>query len=157
MDITDLLKIGAKAIQNNSDDATTNISSDLITTALATILGNGQNGGSLDLGNIVNIFLEKSSNAGDSNLLEIVSSWIGSGENISISPDLIGELLGSDKIDEFASMLGIGEESAKGAMADALPQMVDQATNEDTSLAETMFEQLGGAEGMMDILGKMLK
>ncbi len=154
MDITDLLKIGAAAIQNNSDDSTTNLSSDLIAKALASILGGGQNGNGLDLSSIVKMFLEK----GDNNVLaDVVSSWVGSGENKSIDPGLIGDILGSDKIGEFASMLGIGEESAKGAIADALPQMVDQATNEDASLAETMFEQLGGASGMMDILGKMLK
>ncbi len=152
MDIADLLKIGAAAIQNSSDDATTNISGDLISKALVAILGNEQSDGGLDLSSIIKMFLEK-----DNNLSEIISSWVGSGENKSISPDLIGEILGSDKIGEFASMLGIGEESAKGAIADALPQMVDQATNEDTSFAGAMFEQLGGAEGMMDILGKMLK
>ena len=71
--------------------------------------------------------------------------------------DQITDLLGSDKISEFASSLGLSEESAKGALAEALPQVVDQATQGDGNIMEEMLAQVGGTGGAMDMLGKMFK
>jgi len=52
MDLTDLLKMGAEAIQNNSDEATTGLDSDALTGALGSLLGGGTDGG-IDLSNIM--------------------------------------------------------------------------------------------------------
>ena len=149
MDLTDLLKMGASAIQGNSDDATTGLDADSITDALGSLLGNGEGG--LDLSSIV------SSMTNGGGLSEVVGSWLGNGENMPISMDSITDLLGSDKISEFASSLGLSEESAKGALADALPNVVDQATSGGDSILDTMLDQVGGAEGAMNMLGKMFR
>ena len=148
MDLTELLKMGADIIQGNSDDATTGLDADSITNALGSLLG-GENG--LDLSSIV------SNMTNGEGLSEIVGSWLGNGENMPISMDSITDLLGSDKISEFASSLGLSEESAKGALADALPNLIDQATSGENSLVDTMLEKIGGAEGAMDMLGKMFR
>ena len=148
MDLTELLKMGADIIQGNSDDATTGLDSDSITNALGSLLG-GENG--LDLSSIV------SNMTNGEGLSEIVGSWLGNGENKPISMDSITDLLGTDKISEFASNLGLSEESAKGALADALPNLVDQATSGENSLVDSMLEKIGGAEGAMDMLGKMFR
>ncbi len=148
MDLTELLKMGADIIQGNSDDATTGLDADSITNALGSLLG-GENG--LDLSSIV------SNMTNGEGLSEIVGSWLGNGENMPISIDSITDLLGSDKISEFASNLGLSEESAKGALADALPNLVDQATSGENSLVDSMLEKIGGAEGAMDMLGKMFR
>ena len=150
MDLNELLKMGASVIQGNSDDATTGLDTDKITGALGDLLGGGEDG-SFDLGSIVS----KMTSGGG--LSEIIGSWLGNGENMPISMDSITDLLGSDKISEFASNLGLSEESAKGALADALPNVVDQATTGDNSLVDAMLEKVGGAEGAMDMLGKMFK
>jgi uncharacterized protein YidB (DUF937 family) len=148
VDLTELLKMGASAIQNNSDDATTGLDTNAIADALGSLLGGGESG-SLDLSSIV------SSMTNGSGLTEIVGSWLGNGENMPISMESITDLLGSDKISEFASALGLSEESAKGALADALPQVVDKATSGENSIIDSMLEQVGGAEGAMKMLGKM--
>ena len=148
MDLTDLLKLGASVIQGNSDSTTTGLDSNAITGALGSLLG-GENG--LDLSSIV------SNMTNGEGLSEIVGSWLGNGENMPISMDSITDLLGSDKISEFASSLGLSEDSAKGALADALPNLIDQATSGDNSLVDTMLEQVGGASGAMDMLGKMFR
>ena len=148
MDLTELLKMGADAIQGNSDDATTGLDADSITNALGSLLG-GENG--LDLSSII------SNMTNGEGLSEIVGSWLGNGENMPISMDSITDLLGSDKISEFASSLGLSEESAKGALSDALPNLIDQATSGDNSLVDSMLEQVGGASGAMDMLGKMFR
>ncbi len=148
MDLTELLKMGADIIQGNSDDSTTGLDADSITNALNSLLG-GENG--LDLSSII------SNMTNGEGLSEVVGSWLGNGENMPISMDSITDLLGSDKISEFASNLGLSEESAKGALADALPNLVDQATSGENSLVDTMLEKVGGVDGAMDMLGKMFR
>ena len=149
MDLTDLLKMGASAIQGNSDDATTGLDTDSITSALGNLLGGGADGG-IDLSSLM-------SGLSENGLGSIVGSWLGSGENESISMDSITDLLGADKISEFASSLGLSEDSAKGALADALPNVIDKATEGEGSIIEDMLAQVGGAEGAMGMIGKMFK
>ena len=147
MDFSDLLKQGAELIQSNSDDATTNLDIDSISKALGNIFG-GENG--FDLSSII-------SKVTDGDLGETISSWLGSGENMPISMDSITDLLGSDKISEFASQLGLSEDSAKGALSDAIPNLVDKASSGDDSLIGSMLEKVGGVDGAMDMIGKMFK
>lgn len=147
MDFTDLLKMGASAIQGNSDDATTGLDTDAITGALGNLLG-GENG--LDLSSMM-------SGLSENGLAGVVGSWLGNGENEPISLDSITDLLGADKVSEFASSLGLSEESAKGALADALPNVIDKATEGENSIVDSMLAQVGGAEGAMNMLGKMFK
>ncbi len=146
MELMDLLKMGASVIQGNSDDATTGLDIGDIANALGGLLGNNEGG--LDLSSLVGGLAQNG-------LGEIVGSWLGNGENAAISPDQITDLLGSDKISEFASNLGLSVDSAKGALADALPQVVDQATSGENSMVDDLLAQVGGAKGAMDMLGKM--
>jgi len=146
MDLMDLLKVGGSLIQGNSDDATTGLDVGDIAGALGGLLGNSEGG--LDLSSLV-------SGLSSNGLGEIVGSWLGNGENASISVVQITDLLGSDKISEFASQLGLSEESAAGALADALPQVIDQATSGEGGMLDDMLAQVGGAEGAMGMLGKM--
>jgi len=148
MELMGLLKIGASLIQGNSDDTTTGLDADDITSALSKLIGNGQ--GSLDLGALVG-------GLSQNGLGEIVGSWLGNGENKSISMDQITDLLGSEKVSEFASELNISEESAKGALADSLPQVVDRATAGEGSIMDEMLAQVGGPQGAMEMLGKMFR
>ncbi|CUV65910.1 conserved hypothetical protein [Sulfurovum sp. enrichment culture clone C5] len=154
MELMDLLNLGAKVIQGNSDDTTTGIDVGSIASALGSVLGNGSEGvqetKGLDISSIIAAL------ASSGALQKIVTSWVGSGENEAISGDQVTELLGSDKVKEFASQLGLSEDSAKGALADALPQIIDKATNEDSSLASSLLEQVGGINGAMDMLGKFM-
>ncbi|NPA59759.1 MAG: DUF937 domain-containing protein [Epsilonproteobacteria bacterium] len=147
MDLMSLLKIGGELIQKNSDDATTGLQVDDIANSLSSLLGNS-NGG-IDLSSIAKGL---SSNNG---LGDIVSSWLGSGENAPISTNQITELLGSDKISEFASSLGLSTQSAELALSDALPQVIDKATSGEGSIVDEMLAQVGGPKGAMEMLGKM--
>ena len=146
MDLIEILKTGAVLIRGNSDDTTTGLDLGDITNALSKILSDEN--GSLDLGSLVNSLSEGGLGA-------IVSSWLGSGENAPISESQIAELLGPDKVSEFASQLNIPEESAAKALADALPEVVNEATPEGNSMAEELLAKIGGARGAMDMLGKM--
>jgi len=153
MDLGNLLQIGASLIQNNSDEATTGLDSGMIANALGGLLGSGNNGG-LDLGAIVGNLAGTASESGG--LMEVVSSWIGSGENVAIEPDQVNDLLGSDKISAFADSLGISIESAKKALADALPEVINQATPEgDGDMLGNLLASVGGVDGAIGMVGKL--
>ncbi|WP_456432611.1 YidB family protein [Nitratifractor sp.] len=144
MDLNDLLRIGAQMIQNNSDEATSGIDLDTISSALGNVLGGD---GGFDLGSII-------SKVTDGNFGELIQSWIGQGENAPIDPDQVSALLGEEKVSAFAEQLGINLDSAKQALADALPQVVDQATPAEGGMFDDLLEQVGGVKGAMDMLGK---
>lgn len=148
MELMDLLKVAASIIQSNGDDATKGLDTDDIANALNTLVGNGQGG--LDLVTFV-------SGLSQNGLGEIVGSWLGNGENKSISIEQVTTLLGSDKVASFASELGLSQESAAGALADALPQVVDKATAGEGTIMDEMLAQVGGPSGAMDMLGKMFR
>lgn len=148
MELMDLLKMGASAIQNNSDETTTGLDTGDIVNALSGLISNGEGG--LDLASLVG-------GLSQNGLGEIVGSWLGNGENTSISPDQITDLLGSDKVSEFASSLGLSVDSAKNALAETLPEVVDQATAGEGSIMDDMLAQVGGPQGAMDMLGKMFR
>ncbi len=148
MEITDLFKVGASLIQGNSDDATTGLDINDITEALNGLIGNGQGGV-----NLVTFVSGLSENG----LGEIVGSWLGQGENKSISTEDITTLLGSDKVSEFASSLGLSEESAQSALAEVIPQVVDKTTSGEGGIMDEMLAQVGGPQGAMEMLGKMFR
>ena len=149
MDMMDLLKMGASMIQNNSDDSTTGIDTDKITGALGSIFGGNNEGGGLDMGSII-------SNVTNGNLGETIGSWIGNGENAPIDTDQVTELLGSEKIEAFAQELGVSVDSAKQALSDVLPNLVDKATSEDSNLAGDLLSKVGGLDGVMDFAKKFM-
>ena len=59
---------------------------------------------------------------------EIISSWIGTGENQAISKDQILETLGKDQIQKIAEKVGISQEEASGGLASLLPEIIDKVT-----------------------------
>jgi uncharacterized protein YidB (DUF937 family) len=61
---------------------------------------------------------------------DIMSSWIGSGPNQSISPDQLGGVLGGDLVGELMRHTGMGQGDLLGQLSQMLPQMVDRATPE---------------------------
>ncbi len=141
--MSQILQIGAQLIQGNSDDATTGLDIGDIASALGRVVG-GSDG--IDVKSLVSAFAE-------GGFSDLVSSWISSGSNASISGDAVEKVLGSDKISEFASELGIGTESAKQALSDALPAIVDKVTDQDNSLAEDLMKNMGGIGGVMKSFG----
>lgn len=82
------------------------------------MLGSSEIGG---LDGLVNLFQSKG-------LGGIVSSWIGKGTNLPISPEQIREVFGSDVIQHFARRLGTNAQEAPSLIAKLLPTLVDKLT-----------------------------
>ncbi len=55
-------------------------------------------------------------------------SWVGTGQNMPISPDALQKILGSGQLAAIAQQLGISPQDAAGGMAQMLPGVVDQMT-----------------------------
>jgi uncharacterized protein YidB (DUF937 family) len=107
----------------------------LLDTILAAITGKSDSADANPLGAALNSLLAQ--NGGIQGLMnkfsqgglgEIFSSWVGMGENKSISPDQISSLLGSEQLQGLASNLGVDPSQASGFLADYLPKIVDKLT-----------------------------
>ena len=93
--------------------------------------------------------IEKFQNGG---LGEVVSSWVGTGENQPVSSDQITNTLGADKIKDIASSLGVSETEAADGLASILPQLIDKLTPEG-KLPESNDLQ----EGLISLVQKIMK
>ena len=77
-----------------------------------------QNGG---LGNVISQFEQKG-------LGTQAASWVGTGDNQGISGDQLAQVFGSGAIGQIASQLGMDHGQASGALAQVLPEVVNQLT-----------------------------
>ncbi|HTQ02037.1 MAG TPA: YidB family protein [Casimicrobiaceae bacterium] len=55
-------------------------------------------------------------------------SWIGTGQNQPISPDVLSQIFGQGQLSQIAQQLGLSHQDAAGTVAQALPQVVDHMT-----------------------------
>jgi len=86
--------------------------------AVATMLTDKQSGG---LSGLVQNFTKNG-------LGDIVSSWVGTGQNLPITADQIVKGLGSPQISQLAQKIGIPPETVSSTLANVLPGIVDKLT-----------------------------
>jgi uncharacterized protein YidB (DUF937 family) len=86
--------------------------------AIMGLLKNSEAGG---LEGLVQSFNEKG-------LGDVISSWIGTGENLPISPEQIQHVLGSGQIQQIAEHMGVSSGAVSSGLAQMLPQIVDKIT-----------------------------
>ena len=103
---------------------------------LASMAGGGQQGGSASLLPALIEQLNKYP-GGLSGLIasfqqgglgEIVSSWVGKGQNLPVSADQLGQVLDPGVVSELAAKTGQDTSSVLGSLSSLLPQLVDKAT-----------------------------
>ena len=61
-------------------------------------------------------------------LEDIISSWVGTGQNQPISKEQIFNVLGKERIQNIAQKMGIPQEEATGGLANLLPEIIDKLT-----------------------------
>ena len=101
------------------------------------VLGN-MLGGSNDKGLLGQVAMEMmQKNGGIGGILEkfnqdglgdLAASWVGQGQNQSLSADQVSSVFGNDMITEMASKFGIDSSVLTGQIAQYLPELVNQAT-----------------------------
>lgn len=141
MNMDDLLQMGAKVFSesNLSGDAGSNLDLGSIVSALSGLTG----GQGFDLGSIM-------SNLDAGGLGDIAKSWLGDGGNEGISPEQVTSVLGSDKVADFASQLGLSTDEAVGGLSEALPKIMDQGSS-----GGSLLDAIGGIEGAIGLAGKL--
>lgn len=82
--------------------------------------GGGQ-GGLGGLGGLIGKFQQ-------GGLGDVVGSWVGTGQNMPVSPDQLSNVLGSDTIGNLAQQLGLSQGDVAGQLSQILPQVVDKLT-----------------------------
>ena len=82
----------------------------------------------------------------------VISSWIGSGQNQSISPDQVQQVLGSNNLQQVAEKAGISPDQAKSSLSELLPNMVDKLTPNGQVPEHSSLLQMG--ESLLGSLGK---
>jgi len=81
---------------------------------------------------------------------DVAASWIGQGENQSLSEDQVSSVFGNDMIADLASQFGVDSSMLTGQIAQYLPELVNQATPQGA--VDDKSEDLLGS-----ILGALLK
>ena len=59
---------------------------------------------------------------------DVVGSWVGTGNNLPISPDQVTQALGSDTVSKLAAQAGLDPKAAAGHLSGMLPGLVDHLT-----------------------------
>ena len=80
---------------------------------------------------------------------DLVSSWVGTGQNLPVSTDQLQHALGSEQVKELAAKAGISPELCSSHLAQLLPLLVDKLTPdgqipESSSLLESGLSMLKG-------------
>ena len=89
---------------------------DLMSVITGLIGGGGLNG-------LIKMFTEKG-------LGDIVSSWVGKGDNTPVTPEQVKDVFGENGIDEIATKTGMDKDEVTGQLSDLLPKAVDKVTPE---------------------------
>ncbi len=117
------------------------IDTDTITDALSALTGDMEDG--FSVGTLVSK-LSSFDGLGD-----MLSSWLGDGENLPIDMDTIMNAFNGSEISEFASKLGIDQENATQLLSELVPNIVD-----NSSSGGSLLDSIGGIEGAMGMLKK---
>ena len=59
---------------------------------------------------------------------EQARSWVGTGQNMPISPDVMSQVFGGDGLSRIAAQAGLTEQQASAGLTEVLPDLVDRLT-----------------------------
>ena len=86
----------------------------------------------------------------DKGLGDLVSSWVGTGQNLPISPEQLQSVLGSGQIGQIAQQLGLSSQEVSGQLSALLPQVIDGITpNGQVPEGDAMQNALGMLSGLL--------
>jgi uncharacterized protein YidB (DUF937 family) len=59
---------------------------------------------------------------------DVINSWVGSGQNQQIQPGTLGQILGSQTVQDIAQKAGINPNDLLGQLAQHLPEIINKLT-----------------------------
>lgn len=128
-----LTEIASKMLMEKLSGQGGNASESSIQSALQNLLPT--DGGDLNLTSLVGQFM------GNGGLASLAQSWLGDGDNESISADSIVDMLGDSKVSEFANQIGVDKDSAASGLSDMIPNLIDKSSS-GGSLQENITSSL---------------
>jgi len=141
MDMGDIIQVGAQLFQSKLDQDGDGIDMGDIVSALTGLVSGSD--GNVDMGSIMS-----SLNAGG--LASLAASWLGDGDNEEIAPEQVKDIFGGDKISEFASKLGLDEDSALSGLTSAIPAIMDKSSS-----GGSLLDSIGGISGAVGLASKL--
>jgi uncharacterized protein YidB (DUF937 family) len=82
---------------------------------------------------------------------DVLSSWIGTGANRSISPDQVTSALGRERVEGLAQRAGISTSQAPSILAAVLPALVDKLTPDGQVPQRALLQERG--KGLLESIG----
>ena len=82
-----------------------------------------------------------------SGLGDVAKSWISTGDNLPVSPDQLGGVLGQDTVSNMAQQLGLNHGDLLSQLSQMLPQVVDKLTPQGQIPQGDIGGMLGGLLG----------
>jgi len=79
-------------------------------------------------------------------------SWLGDGENESISPEQIRNAIGNDRVAAFAAKLGIDRDAASSHLTKILPELIDKS-----SLGGNLLGSARPKKGLSGLASRLFK
>jgi uncharacterized protein YidB (DUF937 family) len=113
---------------------------ELLRMVLGMLANDGQGGGLAGL-------MQKFQAAG---LGEQMNSWVGTGQNLPVSAEQLGSVLGPDQMGQMAERMGLSTGDLGTQLSQLLPQAVDQFTPGGQLPA-------GGLGDLGDLLGQLMR
>ena len=55
-------------------------------------------------------------------------SWVGTGQNMPISPEQLMQVFGRGRVEQMAASSGLGVDQVSSGLSDLLPQLIDRVT-----------------------------
>jgi uncharacterized protein YidB (DUF937 family) len=85
---------------------------------------------------------------------EVVASWVGTGQNLPVSPGQLGSVLDPGVVNELAAKTGQDTNSVLDSLSAVLPQLVDKATPEGAVQPGQQFNPTDLLASLTGLLGK---
>lgn len=90
--------------------------------------------------------------AGNGQFGDLLQSWLGDGDNSPIDASGILDMLGGDKVSEFANAIGTDTQTAAAGLSDVLPRLIDSASS-----GGNLLDAVGGVGGLMGAASSLFK
>lgn len=83
---------------------------------------------------------------------EQAKSWVGTGANMPIAPEALTQVVGRDRLSQLAAQYGIPREELAAALAEQLPQAVNELTPQGSipapdAMGALLSQFMGGSGG----------
>lgn len=141
MDMGNVIQVAAQLFQGKLDKDGDGIDIGDITSAMTTLLADSN--GNVDVASLV-------SNLDAGGLMSMAASWLGDGTNEAIEPEQVKGIFGSSKISDFASALGLDENSALAGLSHSIPEVVDKSSS-----GGSILDAVGGISGAISLASKL--